>query len=212
MRILFALAPTLKHLHIFFEGRRFLLPSVNLPHLEELVVEGYYSYSDEEFANERLPLLRSLRRLRLTCVHPTNGAKDNTLRTIVASAPNLTHLRLDYFYFSKASDAIQKFLPPEPTDAFSPPGRNPVGNEQFHPQGVKTLPKSLHRMLLHPGSIRQPRYCRGEEIDDSALRYLAFVDPRLIFFERDPFTMESVDGPQKGLAEWMDRINGRESY
>jgi len=67
MRILSALAPTLKHLHIFFEGTRlFLLPSVNLPHLEELVVEGYYSYGDEEFANERLPLLLSLSRLRLT--------------------------------------------------------------------------------------------------------------------------------------------------
>ena len=62
--ILSALAPTLKDLHIFFEGiRLFLLPSVNFP-------QGYGSYSYKEFANERLLLLYSLRRLRLTRVHP----------------------------------------------------------------------------------------------------------------------------------------------
>jgi len=76
MRILYALPSTLKHLHIFFECiRLFILPSVNLPHLEELVVEGEYSYSDEELANERLPLLGSLRRLRLTLVMPRMGQK-----------------------------------------------------------------------------------------------------------------------------------------
>jgi hypothetical protein len=211
MRILSALAPTLKHLHIFFEGNRlFLLPSVNLPHLEELVVEGDYSYGDEEFANERLPLFRSLRRLRLTRVYPMDGAEDNTLRTIVASAPNLTHLRLDhYFYSSNASNGIQKFLPPEPTDGFAPAARNPAGNEQFpSPQGVKTLPRSLRRMLLHIGRITPPRW-NGFGRGVRMLQHLASVDPRIILFEQDP---EPAAMPQKGLAEWMDRINGRESY
>jgi len=212
MRILHALAPTLKHLHIFFECTRlFILPSVNLPHLEELVVEGEYSYSDEELANETLPLLDSLRRLRLTCVHATDGAKDITLRTIVASAPNLTHLRLDnYQYSSKVCDAIQKFLPPEPTDRFAPNAENHAPR-----RGVKTLPRSLHRMLLHPGPITPPwrnGFGRGGQMDGSALRRLAFVDPRVILFDQDPFTMEPAWEPQKGLAEWMDRINGEESY
>lgn len=156
---------------------------------------------------------RSLRRLRLTHVFPTDGAEDNTLRTIVASAPNLTHLRLDhYFYSSNASNGIQKFLLPEPTDGFAPAARNPAGNEQCPSlQGEKTLPRSLRRILLHIGPITPSWWNGGERMDGTALQHLASVDPRIILFEQDPFNTGPSAMPQKGLAEWVDRINGRES-
>ena len=80
---------------------------------------------------------------------------------------------------------------------------------------MKTLPRSLHRILLHPGPITAPwrnGFGRGEQMDGSALRRLAFVDSRVILFDHGPFSMEPARGPQKGMAEWMDRINGEESY
>ena len=42
--------------------------------------------------------------------------------------------------------------------------------------------------------------------DGTALQNLAFVPTRIIPFEQDPFIMEPAESPQKGLAEWMDRI------
>lgn len=219
LRILHALAPTLKHLHIFFDSiRLFILPFADLPHLEELVVEEDYSYNDQDFANDRPPLLASLRRLRLTGLHDTNRARDTMFRTIVASAPNLTHLRLDNFLYSlNAYNVIQKFLPPE---GLAPAVANPDGNERFPPpRPVKTLPKSLRRMLLHPGSItRQWREVFGdsmdEQMDESVFLRLALTDPRIILFKQDPFTLsvEAIGRAQKGLDEWLDRNNGGESY
>ena len=49
-------------------------------------------------------------------------------------------------------------------------------------------------------------------MDGTALQHLASVDPRIILFEQDPFNTEPAAMPRKGLAEWVDRINGRESY
>jgi len=222
-RILCATAPTLRHLHIFCPTtRNFLLPFVNLPHLQELMVEGPYNYdiySDEDFANERLTAFRNLRRLRLTCVQTTDAVADNTLKAIVASAPNLTHLRLDHshLYSLVVYNAIQSFLPPKPTDEFDPTSLNSAAHEEFS-RGVTTLPRSLRTILLHPGALPQwgNRICgfaMGRRMAGRRALYdLASVDSRIILFETVPFTDEPAWKPQKGLDEWMDRISGGESY
>ncbi|KIM44935.1 hypothetical protein M413DRAFT_366774 [Hebeloma cylindrosporum] len=66
------------------------------------------------------------------------------------SPPLLTSRIYDFdnfLYSLNAYNVIQTFLPP---DGLAPAVANPDGNEQSPPpRAVKTLPNSLHRMLLH---------------------------------------------------------------
>lgn len=221
-RILCATAPTLRHLHIFCHTTRtFLLPSVNLPHLQELVVEGpYNTYNDEDFTKEKLTAFGNLRRLRLTCVKTTDAVRDNTLKTIVASAPNLTHLRLDHssLYSPVVFNAIQNFLPSKPIDEFDPVSSNSASHEQFSDsQRLTPLPRCLRRILLHPGGFRWPsgyRICGfANRMLRNELENLASADSRIILFKETSFTtVRPAWKPQTGLDEWVDRINGGQSY
>ena len=202
-RILSAVAPTLKYLHIVFApSREFVLPHVNLPQLVDLVIQGSYG----DFAQLRpgaAPTFKKLRRLRLTEVYTSQG--DRTFKTIAASAPNLTHLRLDHrnpYHYALRSE-LKEFL----------------GDISQKPDATTSkFPVSLEKLFLHPGMRSPPGsfMCgTGFMIRFSsmkALQTLADTDPRFILLREDEYARRSNYEVDEGLNAWLGEINGQPSH
>ncbi|KIM44936.1 hypothetical protein M413DRAFT_66764 [Hebeloma cylindrosporum] len=198
-RILSAVAPTLKNLYIIFTPiREFILPHIHLPQLVDLVVQGRYKDS-ALLRPEAAPTFEKLRRLRLTDVHASLGRK--TFKAIVASAPNLTHLRLDHSNPSQVvlySDLIE-FL-----DGVSQDGVT-----------TRKSPSSLKKLFLYPGMLPPSGsfvYGRISTLCSmSALQTLGESNPRFILMNRDPYAPRSEYEVNKGLDAWLSEINGQSS-
>jgi hypothetical protein len=202
-RILSAVAPTLRNLHIIFTPHReFILPHVNLPQLVDLVIQGPYDNS----ALLRLgaaPTFEKLRRLRLTgvCTSPA----DKMFQAIASSAPNLTHLRLDHRspYNDILCDELRQFLSNVPQKLGTATSKFPV---------------SLEKLFFHPGMRPRPgSYICGNGVmmwhySTTTLQTLADTDPRFILMKEDAYAPRSEYGVNEGLNAWLSEINGQPSH
>jgi len=138
--------------------------------------------------------------LRLTEVYTSRG--DRTFKTIAASAPNLTHLRLDHrnpYHYARCKEFLG--------DASQKPDTT-----------ISKFPVSSEKLFLHPGMHSPPgSYICGTGFmvqfsSMKALRILADTNPRFILLKEDEYTRRSNYEVDEGLTAWLGEINGQPSY
>ena len=123
---------------------------------------------------------------------------------IAASAPNLTHLRLDRrMYQFRICSELQEFLGEV--------------SQKPHAETSKSL-FPLEKLFLHPGMRSRPgvnmpsTYVTMEISWMAALRTFADTDPRFILLKEDEYAWRSKYEVDEGLTAWLGEINGRPSH
>lgn len=139
----------------------------------------------------------------MTDLHTFQG--DGTFKTIAASAPNLTHLRLDHrnLYHDTLCSQLKEFLGEVPKQPGTTTARFPV---------------SLEKLFFHPGMLPPPgSFVCGTSMmlqfaSMKMLQLLADTDPRFILMKKDPYVPRSEYEVNEGLKAWLGEINGQPSH